>query len=290
MSATLEAFSSEIAAIVARAEASIVSVQSRRSLASGFMWKKGLIVTSDEALPEDGDLTVTLRGGQAVPARRAGRDPTTDIALLRVEAADAAPPAALSKTTPKTGELAVAVAARGGQAHAALGMITHAGPAWRSLRGGEIDARIDLGLGLRRSSEGALVFNAAGAAIGMAVAGPRRRALVIPSTTIERVAATLEAHGAVARGYLGLGLQPVRLGSGGVGAMVMSVDPDGPGAAAGLRQGDIITTWNGEALRGVQMLLRGLGPASVGTRATLAVSRGGAPLDFEIDIGERPEV
>ena len=79
--------------------------------------------------------------------------------------------------------------------------------------------------------------------------------LVIPSATIERVAARLETHGRVARGYLGLGLQPVKLDDG-IGAMVMSVDKTGPAAAAGIRQGDVIVAWNGEKLSGVRALLR----------------------------------
>ena len=81
----------------------------------------------------------------------------------------------------------------------------------------------------------------------MAVFGPRRRTLVIPFSTINRVADVLAAKGRVARGYLGLGLQPVKLETGGTGIMAMSVDPKGPGAAAGVRQGDVIVAWNGEA-------------------------------------------
>jgi S1-C subfamily serine protease len=98
------------------------------------------------------------------------------------------------------------------------------------MRGGEIDARTELDLRLRQSAEGGLAFDVAGQAIGMAVFGPRRRVLVIPSGTIERVAAMLESHGRIARGYLGLGLQPVALQGGeGSGAIVMSVDPQDQG-------------------------------------------------------------
>ena len=126
---------------------------------------------------------------------------------------------------------------------AALGMVSRTAGSWRSLRGGEIDARIELGIGLRRSAEGGLAFDTAGRVRDGGVR-PRQRVLVIPSPTIERVAATLERHGRVARGYVGLGLQQVALQDGGeTGVMVMSVDPKGPGAAAGLRQGDVLVTW-----------------------------------------------
>ena len=133
--------------------------------------------------------------------------------------------------------------------------IAVAGPAWRSMRGGDIAARIELDLKLRRQAEGALVLDAAGHGVGMAVYGPRRRSLVIPAATIERVAPLLETHGRIPRGYLGLGLQPVRVaGDRSKGAMVMSIDPAGPGAAAGVRQGDVIVSLDGQPLAGVDAL------------------------------------
>jgi S1-C subfamily serine protease len=82
------------------------------------------------------------------------------------------------------------------------------------LRGGEINARIELDLRLRRSAEGGLAIDPAGRAIGMTVFGPRRRVLVIPSATIARVAARLESHGRIPRGYLGLGLRLVAIEGG----------------------------------------------------------------------------
>jgi S1-C subfamily serine protease len=156
------------------------------------------------------------------------------------------------------------------------------------LRGGLIDARIELDASLRRSSEGGLAFDADGGAFGMAVFGPRRRTLVIPIATIERAAERLLAHGKVSRGYLGLGLQPIRAAGGGVGAMAMSVDADGPAAAAGMRQGDVVIAWNGEPVRGVHQIVRALGPDSVGAIVKLALTRGGEPIEAALTIGERP--
>ena len=153
---------------------------------------------------------------------------------------------------------------------ASFGVVSRAGGPWRSLRGGEIDARIELDLRLRRSAEGGIALETSGAAYGMAVFGPRRRVLVIPAATIERVADKLASHGRIPRGYLGLGLHQVRLtGADGMGAMVMSVDPNGPGAAAGVHQGDVIVTFNGEPIRRVQSLLRALGPDLWGRRSRL---------------------
>jgi len=285
----LQQFSDALADVVADAAKSVVAIHATRSRSSGFVWRPGLIVTADEALAEEGEIKVMSPGGEAVAATVVGRDPTTDVALLRAEGFDA-PVAALSTAPPKAGALALAVGAGRNGPIAAFGAVSSAGPAWRSLRGGEIDARVELDLSLRRADEGGLALDASGRAFGMAVFGPRRTVLVIPAATIERVAGKLQTHGRIARGYIGLGLQAAKLdGEGGIGAMVMSVDPTGPGSAAGVRQGDLIVQWNGERIRDVRTLLRALGPDSVGQSAKLSLSRSGAPIEIALTIAERPE-
>jgi S1-C subfamily serine protease len=282
----LSSLSTALEGVVAKARPSVVSVHSRRSRATGFVWKQGLVVTADEALADEGEIAVKLADGSSRTATIAGRDHTTDIALLRVDTASLTP-ATLSSQVPALGALSVVVAAERGVPTAALGAVSLSGDRWRSLRGGDIDARIELDVRLAFSHQGGLALNAAGEAFGMAVLGPRR-VLVIPSATIERVAARLETHGRVARGYLGLGLQPVKLDDG-IGAMVMSVDKTGPAAAAGIRQGDVIVAWNGEKLSGVRALLLALGPDSVGSVVDVAVRRADEPMNFKLTIGERPE-
>jgi S1-C subfamily serine protease len=282
----LATFSNAMTDVVARAAPAIVSVHSHRSRASGFVWKAGLVVTADEALAEEGEVIIRFADGTERSATIAGRDHTTDIAVLRFETSNIAP-IKLSPEVPGLGSLALVVAAERGVPAAALGLISLVGGPWRSLRGGDIDARIELDVRLRPSHEGGLALNASGDAIGMAVLGARR-VLVIPAATIERVASRLETHGRVARGYLGLGLQPVKLDDG-IGAMVMSVDKTGPSAAAGIRQGDVIVGWNDEKISGVRALLRALGPDSVGATVDVAVRRGGEPVRFKLTVGERPE-
>lgn len=284
-STPLSSLSSALADVVARVAPSIVSVHSHRSRSTGFVWKSGLIVTADEALADEGDVQIALPDGSTVAATIAGRDHTTDIALLRIEAGIA--PVKLATAVPALGTLSVVVSTNRDAPSAALGMVSVSGKGWRSLRGGEIDARIELDVRLRPSQEGGLALDAAGEAFGMAVLGPRR-VLVIPTATIERVAAQLEARGRIARGYLGLGLQPLRLDDG-IGAMVMSVDKTGPAATAGIRQGDVIVAVNDQKLSGVRALSRTLGPASVGQVVDVAVRRGGEPASFKVTIGERPE-
>jgi S1-C subfamily serine protease len=282
----LEGLSSALADLVARTAPTPVSVHSQRARSSGLAWRPNLVVTAEELLAEDGEVTVVLPGGDMAAAHLVGRDPTTNVALLRIERCDLRA-VTLGTTLVGPGALSVVVGAHNGRPTAALGIVSSVGPAWYSLRGGQIDARIELDASIRRSAEGGLVLDAAGRAFGMAVFGPRRRVLVIPSATIERVAAQLESRGRVARGYLGLGLQPVQLEDGGVGAMVMTIDRDGPGAAAGVRQGDVIVRWNGAPIETVQALIRSLGSDSIGSVVALSLLRAGEPIDLHLTIGER---
>jgi S1-C subfamily serine protease len=281
--------SDALAGIVDRAAPSVVAVHSARSRSSGFVWRQGLIVTADEALDDESDIAVVLPGGETVAANLVGRDPTTDVALLLVDRTNS-PSVTLESASVPAGALAWAVGSVQGAPIAAFGTVSFVGGPWRSFRGGEIDARIELDLSLRRVGEGGVALDASGRAFGMVVFGPRRRVLVIPAATIERVAATLETHGKVPRGYLGLGLQPTKVdGDDGLGVMVMSVDPKGPGAAAGVRQGDVIIKWNDQPIQGVRMLLRTLGPATVGSTVKLALRRGGEPAEVHLTLSERPE-
>ena len=287
---SLSFLSSAIAGVVARATPALVSVHSHRSRASGFIWKPNLVVTADEALADEGEISIELSDGTVRQGRIAGRDHTTDVALLRFDTRDNAgdiAPIKLSPDVPMLGSLSMVVAAERGLPAAALGTVSLVGGRWRSLRGGEIDVRVELDVRLRHSHQGGLVLDATGDAIGMAVLGPRR-VLVIPTATIERVAGRLETHGRIAQGYLGVGLQPVKLDDG-IGAMVMNVDRSGPSSAAGMRQGDVIVGWNDSRISGVRSLLQALGPDSVGSAVDVTVRRAGEPVRLKLTIGERPE-
>lgn len=286
--ATITALSHALAEYVARTAPSLVSIRAGRSGTSGFVWRPGLVVTAEEPLPEEDSFAVVTAAGETLTAQRAGRDPSTDITLLRVDRTDL-PTVALVTAPVTAGTLALAIGAEEGSPTTTFGVVSRSTGAWRSLRGGEIDARVELDVRLRRSAEGGLVLDAAGQVIGMAVLGPRRRTMVVPSATIERVANTLATHGRIARGYLGLGMQPVALDGGNrAGIMVMSVDVQGPGAVAGLHQGDIILACDGAPVGHVRALLRRLGPESIGQSITLEISRAGQIQPIRVTVGERP--
>lgn len=285
---SLQSLSASIADLVARAAPSVVAVASRRSRSSGFAWRENLVVTADEALAAEGEITVALPGGERRSASVVGRDPSTDIALLRVEGGGLAP-VPLHDATQRPGTMAVVAGAGEAGPAAAFGIVGTVGPAWQSMRGGRIDARLELDLRLPRGAEGGLALDTAGQAFGMVVHGPRRRVLVIPAAMVQRVAATLERHGRVPRGYLGLRLHSVRAeGDGAAGAMVMGVDPAGPAAAAGLRQGDVITGWAGQLVAGAHALVRALDPDSVGQAFAVVAMRAGERVELTLTVGERP--
>ncbi len=162
---SLENFSTALADIVAAQSRSVVSVRSHRSQSSGFAWRPDIIVTSDEGLAEDGEVSVVAADGEVRPARVQGRDATTDIALLRVEAAGLEP-ARLDTPPVRAGALALVMGASGGAPLSAFGSVAASGPEWRSMRGGKIDARIELDLRLRRAAQGGLAVDASGRAFG----------------------------------------------------------------------------------------------------------------------------
>lgn len=286
----LAQLSAKIVETAAAVAPSIVEIASHHSLASGFIWREGLIVTADEALSDEGQILIEFADGTERPAAVVGRDPSTDIALLRIEGAVApsAVPAILSQGAPRPGALVVVAAAAESAPLVSFGSAIAVGPAWRSMRGGKIDARIELDVRLRRRAEGGLAISAEGNVLGMVVRGPGGRTLVIPSATIEGAAAVLLEHGKVPRGYLGLGLHQVVVNGGGQGAMVMSVDPNGPAAVGGILQGDIIMRWNGETVPSVNALVRTLDHHSIGQSVSLGIRRAGADVEAAVTVATRP--
>jgi len=280
-----------LASVAGSAGSSVVEVRSgRRSQASGILWRPGLAVCADESLAGEGRVKVGF-SDQEYDAEIAGRDPTTDIALLRVSGAAGTPAVLYPGLEAKPGEIMLAVGRRDRGLAVRLGIVSMAGGPWQSMRGGHIDRLLRLDMRLDRFIEGGLLADAMGRPVGMAVRGPKRSVLAIPSATIERVAARILEKGSVRPGYLGAGLHPVRIeGSTGTdhGLMVLAVAPGGPANAAGVLQGDIITAWDGEPIRHLRDVLRRLGGDKLGQTVELRILRSGQPVSLRCVISERP--
>jgi S1-C subfamily serine protease len=261
---------------------------------SGTAWDADAVVTSDQSLPRREAFAVVLPSGDVSDARVVGRDPGTNVALLRLAHAGPAPQWRRSEAS--AGALALAFGADGsGGVSVRMGVVNRAGPEWVSNAGGRIDRRIVLDLHLSRTEEGGPACDAAGACLGIPPFGPRGQVLVIPSATVDRVLPALVRSGRVARGWLGVALQPVAVpdglrGDAGEpgGLMVMSMAEGGPAARAGLLAGDILVSIDGVPTARPRDHARQLGPDSVGRNADLRVIRGGAVMSLSAAIEARP--
>jgi S1-C subfamily serine protease len=292
MADALSQFSRHLASTIEAASAMVVAVHGRGRIASsGIIWEPGLVVTAEETVERDADLAVTLPDGRRVEATLAGRDASTDIAVLRFDG-QAPAAAATIATDLRPGHLAVAVGRAHGDVIAALGIVSLAGGAWHSSHGGKIDAKLRFDLRLAMTAEGGALVTADGELIGMAVFGPRRRVLAIPAATISRVVQTIKDKGHVARGYLGVSLQSVPLSHRDGeqrrrAAMVVTIDPAGPAQAAGILQGDILVAMDGEPVAGARGIYQRLGPDSVGRKISVEIVRAGVPTTAQVTIAAR---
>ncbi|MER8764419.1 MULTISPECIES: S1C family serine protease [unclassified Mesorhizobium] len=282
----LSTFSDAIADIAAAAAPATAGFATHHRTSTAFHWRDGYFVTAEEAVEAGEEIELTFSSGEAVKAELVGRDPSTGTAVLKPAGAPAAP-SLVKADAVRPGNLVVVAGNSDGTSLATFGTVGEVGPAWLSMRGGTIDRRINLAVNAGGRFEGGPVLDAKGGLIGMLLFGPRRRALVMPYETIERAVTTLREKGHVARGYLGAGLHPVRNGDT-QGAMVMSLDDNGPAKSAGLSLGDIIVSWNAETVHGPRELIRKLGPDSAGALVTLGVVRGGENREVSLTIGEKP--
>jgi S1-C subfamily serine protease len=290
MANELAALSDELAATVAQAGKSVVAVHARpRFSSSGVFWRPGIIVTAEHTIRREEEITVTLPGGSNAPATLAGSDAGTDVAVLRVEDAAGAPtPRAGPVLAPGNVVLALGRSKDSG-VNATMGIVSAVSGAWRTWRGGQLDNYIRLDLTLYPGSSGGVVVNAAGEAIGIATSMLSRIAgLAIPASTIDRVVDQILAHGRVARGYLGVGLQPVELPDHHKGLIVLSLEPEGPASKAGVMIGDILTSLGATAVSDTDHLQNVLEGHGIGQGVEAEVLRGGVLQKVVIVIGERP--
>lgn len=293
----LVALSGEIAAAVERIAPSVVAVDgARRRSASGFAWDEHHVATADHAL-EDDDVTLTLHDGSTAKATIVGRDPSTDVALLRTDARLEAPPHGDAAAL-KVGHLVLALGRDDdGQIGASFGVVSALDGPWRTWRGGDVDRFVRPDLSLYPGFSGGPLIEASGGVVGMNTWGlSRRTALTLPLSTVARVLGALQSGG-IRRAYLGIAMQAVRVphalreknaieGEGGL--IVVDVASGGPAESAGVLIGDVIVSLGDRRVEDADDLQRSLPSDLVATTQVLRILRGGVPRELTVVIGERP--
>lgn len=290
----LLSLSNDLAAAVERAVPAVVAVHARRLPSTGIHWRPGIVVTAEHTVRTAEDITVTMADGRSLPAVLAGRDPGTDLAVLRVADAGSAVATLGDDTALKVGHMVLAL---GYGPRASWGVISALGPRWRSWRGGDIDRLVRLDLVLYPGFSGGPLVDAAGRVVGLNTSGlARETRLALPVTMVTRVADELLQKGHVSRGYLGLGMQPVRLpeplraqlGLGDGALIVVMVEPSGPAARAGVLLGDVLVALDGEPVGDLEDVQARLGSDRVGAEVSAVVLRGGVRTELRITVGEQP--
>lgn len=301
--ATFAALSDELSAAVERANGFIVSIDARPGIpTSGLIWADGLVVAANHTIARDEELAVRFGDGSEASAELAGRDPGTDLALLRVggdPGASRGEPAPVARDAElKAGQLVLSIGRNSEHGlRASLGVIGGVGGEWRTWRGGTIDRYILLDTSLFPGFSGGALVNAGGEVVGVNTSGlSRHSGVALPVATVDRIVKELAERGHVRRGYLGVALQPVTLsaplraeaGTGTEhGLMIIGVEEGRPAEAAGLLLGDILVTVNGIRVQEPEELLAQLGTESVGKPCAIVLLRGGRRTEVSVVVGER---
>ena len=299
MSAELIELSNALAQTTEHAAASVVAIHTEaRGSSSGVVWREGVIVTAEHALRHDEEIQATLPDGRVVQASLAGRDPSTDLAVLKcaeagnrfIERGDA------SSTKPGSITLVVGRTRASGPV-AALGVVSLVVPERSTWTGSSLVPYIRLDVGLQPTAVGGAVVDAHGKALG--IASPRFArfgAIAIPAATIDRVAETLLKKGRIPRGYLGIALQPVHLPDHlrqsllykeKTAVIILEVEPDGPAHKAGIVIGDILVSLAGQPITRPESVQLHLQAENIGKSLNAKIVRGGAARDVSISVGER---
>jgi S1-C subfamily serine protease len=288
--------SGRLAAVVEKTAPSVVRVEGRRRApSSGVVFGADTVVTAHHCLDWDEGIRVGLADGSSVSAALVGRDPTTDLALLRLPASGLAAPAWAGADDIKVGQLVLGLSRPDRGVRAGLGVVSATGDAWRTPAGGRIDRYIEADLALHVGFSGGLVVDASGKALGLETAGLLRgAAVVVPAPTLRRVAEALAAHGHVRRGFLGVGTMPVRLGADQERALgqpaallVTSVQAGTAAAQAGVMLGDALLAFDGHVLNRPGDLFARLDEDAIGRSVTLRLLRAGQVKDVVAQVGTR---
>lgn len=297
MTTDFATISKSAAAVVTQASPSVVRVDARRRHpASGIVWSAdGLILTAHHVVRRDDEIRVGLSDGRELPATLVGRDPSTDLALLRVEATGLSAVEWREEGSLGVGELVLALGRPGQNVQASLGVISALGGAWRSMGGGKVSHYIRPDLVMYPGFSGGPLIDGEGKVIGLATSAlTREGGIALSAATVQPVVETLLTQGRMRRGYLGVGVQPAKLPAAvaeslerETGVLLNSIETDSPAAAAGLLVGDILVALDGEAVERPEDLTLLLQGSQVGQTVSAQIVRGGTLTELSVTVGER---
>jgi S1-C subfamily serine protease len=294
----LEHLSEALASAVQLAGEGVVRVEGRRRIpSSGIVWNAdGLVITAHHTIDRRSEVRVGLPNGEAATAKLLGRDPATDLAVLRMSATGARVLNRSEAGEVKVGHLALALGRPGDAVQATFGIVSAIEAGWRSPLGGHVEQFLQSDVVMYPGFSGGPLIDAWGKVIGMNTSAlVRGIALAIPVATIERVSQALVEHGRIRRGFLGVGVQPARLPQAmedpsgqATGLLVASVEAGGPAQKGGILLGDVLLSLGGERLAAMEDLLAALGGDVVGKATPVEILRGGKRTTLNVTIGERP--
>jgi S1-C subfamily serine protease len=297
MTGSLQSLSDNLADLVEQVSPGLVRVEARRRLpASGVVWsREGLIVTAHHVVQRDTGIRVGLAGGAELEAEVVGRDPATDLAVLKVGSEDLPTPVWQSTDSLKVGHIVLALGRPHQQTQATLGVVSALSGGWRTPVGGDVSRYLQTDVVMYPGFSGGPLIGSGGAVWGInSSALLRGVSLTLPTETVERVVKDLVEHGRIRRGFLGVSAQPVELPQAAAeelnqatGLLLVSVEADSPAERAGLTLGDTLVTFADSPISKLEDLLAQLSGDRVGSQVSLRLLRGGEVIEKTAEIGER---
>ena len=277
---------------------STVLVDARRKFpASGIAFSKDLILTADHVIERDEDIKVILADGTEVTARLAGRDPGTDLAVLKLDRPEATP-AEVSKTPARVGQFVLAIGRPSTNGiESSFGTVNAIGGPVRTGRGSMLERYIKTDVVSYPGFSGGPLVNGDGTIFGINTSGfGNGGAITIPADIAWKIAETLAKHGKIKRGYLGIRSQTVEISADArkslkreqeTGLLLVGLEADSPAGKGGLIVGDILVGVAGEAVAHQDDLFVRLSGDVVGKSVAIDILRGGKLESVNVEIGER---
>jgi S1-C subfamily serine protease len=277
---------------------STVLVDARRKFpASGIAFSKDLILTADHVIEREEDIKVILADGTEVTAHLAGRDPGTDLALLKLDRPDATP-AEVSKTPARVGQFVLAIGRPSANGiESSFGTVNSIGGPVRTGRGSLLERYIKTDVVSYPGFSGGPLVNGDGTIFGINTSGfGNGGAITIPADIAWKIAETLSKHGKIKRGYLGIRSQTVEISDDArkalkreqeTGLLLVGLEADSPAGKGGLIVGDILVGVAGESVAHQDDLFVRLSGDVVGKSVAIDILRGGKLESINVEIGER---